>query len=83
MCFRAPADAPHVDAPAAHGLQTPSITPVMQRVGVAMIVVVAAPLDQPIAMRDKMVMCTELELEDAFRDYRLQSFACLLMYWAL
>lgn len=28
-------------------------------------------VQQPVAMHDKMVMCTELELEDAFRNYRL------------
>jgi len=48
VCIRAPAEAPCVSVPAAHGLQTPSVTPVMQKVGVAMIVVVAEPLDQVI-----------------------------------
>jgi hypothetical protein len=46
VLIRAPAEAPLVYAPAAHGLQSPSITSVNQSIGLAMMVIVAETLCQ-------------------------------------
>lgn len=46
MCIRAPSEAPLVNSPAAHGLQTPSGDAVNQRIGLAMIIIISEPLAQ-------------------------------------
>jgi hypothetical protein len=46
VLIRAPAEAPLVNAPAAHGLQSPSMTSVNQNIGLAIMVIVAETLRQ-------------------------------------
>lgn len=74
VCIRAPSEAPLVNSPAAHGLQTPSGDVVNQRIGLAMIIIISEPLAQPLAIHGKMAMCSEIELEEAFSDYRSGKF---------